>query len=120
MRDTLIVEQLATGRRVTPVLETIIVSHWNASHSLNEATLLSVTGMRVADLMEHISVSHLEQDSLTGQIIAYADWDVNYLTFHESVHLNNAPIYIYPTRCNVTQFILSGNCSKCFRWYYHP
>jgi hypothetical protein len=26
---------------------------------------------------------------------------------------------IYPTRCNVTQFILSGNCSTCFGWY-HP
>jgi hypothetical protein len=27
---------------------------------------------------------------------------------------------IYPTRCNVTQFILSGNCSTCFGWYLHP
>jgi hypothetical protein len=26
---------------------------------------------------------------------------------------------IYPTRCNVTQFILSGNCSTCFGWYHH-
>jgi hypothetical protein len=25
---------------------------------------------------------------------------------------------IYPTRCNVTQFILSGNCSTCFGWYF--
>ena len=23
-------------------------------------------------------------------------------------------------RCNVTQFILSGNCSTCFGWYHHP
>ena len=23
-------------------------------------------------------------------------------------------------RCNVTQFIISGNCSTCFRWYLHP
>jgi len=22
----------------------------------------------------------------------------------------------YPTRCNVTQFILSGKCSTCFGW----
>ena len=29
-------------------------------------------------------------------------------------------MYIYPTRCNVTQFILSGNCSTCFGWYHHP
>jgi len=29
------------------------------------------------------------------------------------------PVYsnIYPTRCNVTQFIMSGNCSTCFGWY---
>jgi len=27
---------------------------------------------------------------------------------------------IYPTRCNVTEFILSGNCSACFGWYHHP
>jgi len=27
---------------------------------------------------------------------------------------------IYPKRCNFTQFILSGNCSTCFRWYHHP
>jgi len=27
---------------------------------------------------------------------------------------------IYPTRYNVTQFILSGNCSTCLGWYLHP
>ena len=27
---------------------------------------------------------------------------------------------MYPTRCNVTQFILSGNCPKYFEWYHHP
>jgi hypothetical protein len=27
---------------------------------------------------------------------------------------------IYPTRCNVTQFILSENCSTRFGWYFHP
>ena len=26
---------------------------------------------------------------------------------------------IFPTRCNITQFILSGNCSTCFGWYHH-
>jgi hypothetical protein len=29
-------------------------------------------------------------------------------------------IYIYITRCDVTQFILSGNCSTCFGWYHDP
>jgi hypothetical protein len=27
---------------------------------------------------------------------------------------------VYPTRCNVTHFILSVNCSTCFGWYFHP
>jgi len=27
---------------------------------------------------------------------------------------------IYSKRCNVTQFILCGNCSICFGWYFHP
>ena len=26
---------------------------------------------------------------------------------------------VYPARCNVTQFILSGNCPTCFGWC-HP
>ena len=25
-----------------------------------------------------------------------------------------------PTRCNYTKFILSVNCSTCFRWHLHP
>jgi hypothetical protein len=36
--------------------------------------------------------------------------------FHGSVHRNN---YSNPTRYNFTQFILSGNCSTCFGWYFH-
>jgi len=27
---------------------------------------------------------------------------------------------MYSTRWNVTQFLLSGNCSTCFGWYHHP
>jgi len=34
-------------------------------------------------------------------------------------HISNE-ISIYPTRCNITQFILSGKCSTCFGWYHHP
>jgi hypothetical protein len=37
---------------------------------------------------------------------------------HGSVHRDYSNIN--PTRCNVTQFILSGNCSTCFGWRYHP
>ena len=35
------------------------------------------------------------------------------------MHRNNYS-NIYPTRCNFTQFILSGNCSTCFRLYLNP
>jgi hypothetical protein len=31
------------------------------------------------------------------------------------IHYSN----IYPTRCNFTQFILYGNGSTCFGWYFH-
>ena len=33
---------------------------------------------------------------------------------HGSVHRK-----MCPTRCNVTRFVFSGNCSTCFRWYLH-
>jgi len=36
---------------------------------------------------------------------------------HVDIHLYSN---IYPTRCNITQFILSGNCCTCFGWYHHP
>ena len=42
-----------------------------------------------------------------------------FFNFYGSVHRNNYS-NIYPTRCNFTQFILSGNCSTCFGWYLHP
>jgi hypothetical protein len=42
------------------------------------------------------------------------------LTFMGSCIVIIILIYIYPKRCNYTQFILSGNCSKYFGWYHHP
>ena len=38
---------------------------------------------------------------------SYCGWNLNYSN-------------ICPTRCNITQFILSGNCSTCFGRYHHP
>src|SRR5215475_12171267 len=38
---------------------------------------------------------------------------------HGSAHLNSIPM-VYPTRCNIIQFVLFGNCSTCFEWYFHP
>jgi hypothetical protein len=34
--------------------------------------------------------------------------------------IQNGYSNIYPTKCNVTQFIISGNCSTCLEWYHHP
>jgi len=42
-----------------------------------------------------------------------------FVGFFKSSRFFASPL-IYPTRCNVTQFILSGNCSTCFGWYHHP
>ena len=42
------------------------------------------------------------------------------LTTGSCEHRNELYSNIYPTRCNVTQFNLSGNCSTCFGWYLHP
>ena len=36
---------------------------------------------------------------------------------HGSVHRKNILIYIQQ---DATLHSLSGNCSTCFRWYYHP
>ena len=42
------------------------------------------------------------------------------LEVHPILHVSRVRVNIYPTRCNDTQFILSGNCSTCFGWYLHP
>jgi len=74
-----------------------------------------------------------------AQLWQVTDWMVENLTFpHLSRHsqrlmklevsllclkdpaFSNILIYVYLRRCNVTRFILSGNCSTCFGWYYHP
>jgi hypothetical protein len=41
------------------------------------------------------------------------------LNVHRSVHRNSILLYIQQD-ANVTQFILSTNCSTCFGWYHHP
>ena len=40
--------------------------------------------------------------------------------FNSQNNIKSVSSNIYPTRYNVTQFILSGNCSTCFGWYLHP
>jgi len=39
---------------------------------------------------------------------------------HGSVHPNNIPVYKFQQDAQVTEFILSDNCSTCFRRHYHP
>ena len=56
------------------------------------------------------SKSQLDDDPLRSKHTAV--WILYKVVFHYS--------NIYPTRCNITQFILSGNCSTCFGWYLPP
>jgi len=61
-------------------------------------------------------------------IITYPRWTVlclkpacNYLDHGKAdKYISKFYSNIYPTRCNVTQFIFSGNCSTCFGWYHYP
>ena len=46
------------------------------------------------------------------------NWILNIFCANGNIHTRYSSIY--PTRCNVTQFILSGNCSTCFGRYHHP
>jgi len=39
---------------------------------------------------------------------------------HGSVHRNNILLYKSQQEAQVTQFILSDNCSTCFGRYHHP
>jgi hypothetical protein len=51
-------------------------------------------------------------------ILIYIQQDA---TLHSLFYLKTAlHILVYPTKCNLTQFILSGNCSTYFGWYLHP
>ena len=55
--------------------------------------------------------------------VAPADSRLNFAVHSPLNHNNQKEISyfnIYPTRCNITQFILSENCSTCFGWQHHP
>ena len=56
-----------------------------------------------------------EVDENCALLRHYAASSGNYVFIYIYIY-----IYIYPTRCNVTQFILSGKCSTCFGSYLHP
>jgi len=61
----------------------------------------------------------LEVGSLSAGVITYRVLNPYSANVENTV---SSQLYskIYPTRCNVTQFILSGNYSTCFGWYHHP
>ena len=72
---------------------------------------------------------NLESSCLQNQYVACVHSDpvdriILCCEFLHYVHSTKASVTlysnIYPTRCNVTQLILSGNCSTCFGWYHHP
>src|SRR5215475_2443172 len=40
---------------------------------------------------------------------------------HGSVHRKYIPIYVYTQQdATLHSLFLSGNCSTCFEWYFHP
>jgi len=42
------------------------------------------------------------------------------ISWTDRVRSEEAYSNIYLTRCSVTRFIISGNCSAFFGWYLHP
>ena len=64
-----------------------------------------------------VTCFHLREASLRLAFDKYNTFVIN-LTFMGPCILRICNIC--PTRCNVTQFILSGNCSIYFGWYHHP
>ena len=66
-------------------------------------------------------VSYLELSLSSLHCFAMAVTKSYEINFPVILHAKQSSVYsnIYPTRCNVTQYILSGNCSACFRLYFH-
>ena len=61
-----------------------------------------------------ISRGVTERTKFVSQLVAI------YVCLRNSRVLGRDYSNINPTRCNVTQFNLPGNCSTCFGWYHHP
>ena len=67
------------------------------------------------------NAGHLLQSTAiagSNHLSVEATWRIVFNIRHRTTRISC--YNIYPTRCNVTQFILSWNCSKCFGWYLHP
>jgi len=47
-------------------------------------------------------------------------WCIQNMEYYNALRRFGIYSNIYPTRCIVTQFILSGNCCTCFGWNLHP
>jgi hypothetical protein len=82
---------------------------------------IEVTGRRgwsrkklINDLKERTGYSHLKEEALDRNI-----WRARFGRGFGPVVRQTAK-WMNPTRCNVTQFIISGNCFTCFGWYFHP
>jgi hypothetical protein len=50
----------------------------------------------------------------------FALYDINRFNIHGSVHRNNILMYKSQQDAHDTEFILSDDCSTCFRYHYHP
>jgi hypothetical protein len=68
------------------------------------------------DRFSYVSNSKFHENPCSGSWAKYLradEWK------HGRTDMTKLYSNIYPTRCNATQFILSGNCSTCFGWYHH-
>ena len=105
-------------------------------HSLPYENVTNKHGLHVIILLHGntglVIYNHLYTQPVFFLSTSFALWprfDLRELTYFSEVYfLFYNPMVIFitnifhicPTRCNVTQFILSGNCSICFGWHHHP
>jgi hypothetical protein len=88
------------------------------SYTCTGYTCTGYTIIHVYWIHNHTRVLDTQSYTCTGYTIKATHW-IHFLTGFD--HGNFLGYFnICPTRCNITQFILSGNCSTCFGRYFHP
>jgi hypothetical protein len=58
-------------------------------------------------------------NNTTRTVFMLDNYGHNKFNVHGSVHRNNIPIYIQQ-HATLHSLFITGNCSTCFGWYFHP
>jgi len=96
--------------------------------------IIEASSFRVQNVKKKMRLDQTENWSLSWiyvaqerieELLLYADTVMRIcVSYKAKINIpsvrSNSYSNVYPTRCNVTQFILSGNVSACFAWYHHP